>query len=269
MPSATPTLSQAERHHLLDHGYVAVEAFVARDEVDRLRIIVDRLFSSRAGWEDGNQFDLAGLDDAANNAALPQLLYPSKYAPELAESSFLQRAREIAASLFGNDLADDYGEHMIVKPPYSGSETPWHQDQAYHDPAAIERSINFWMPLDDTDEENGCMHYVPGSNRHDVLPHHSIGDDPRVHGLEVDNAGQYHEQAVACPLLAGGCVMHLPTTLHYAGPNTSSRQRRAYILIMQATALPRDRPIDNYWMREKRTARAEREAQSGRPGGTA
>ena len=235
-------------------GYVAVDHFVDSDEVARLRTLFDRLFASEAGRAEGKRFNLAGLEGGVAEPVLPQILEPSDYAPDLKDGPFVRRSRAVARASFGDALLDGFGEHMILKPAGTGAETPWHQDMAYHDPALIERSINFWMPLDDTDTDNGCMHYVPGSHRNDVLPHHSIGHDPRIHGLEVDGAERYRGRGIPCPLAAGGCVLHLPTTLHYAGPNRSRRQRRAYILIMSATPIARASPIDNYWMREKRNA---------------
>jgi hypothetical protein len=246
---------QIERFN--DDGFLAIDQFVPLEEVGQLRAIYDRLFATRAGWEDGRQFDLGGAEDGTE-ARLPQILEPSRYAPELRTCGFVARARTVAHQLFGADALEEYGEHMIYKPPLSGAATPWHQDEAYHDPALRERSINFWMPLDDTDLENGCIHYARGSHRHDVLPHHSIGNDPRIHGLEVDEPGCYAGTAVACPLPAGGVLLHWPTTIHYAGPNASDRPRRAYILIMRAPPGRRDKPFDNYWMREKRTARSAR-----------
>lgn len=254
MPSASDSsLTGAQRAALDKDGFLVIEPFVGMEEVMRLRAVFDRLFGSEAGRAEGKRLNLAGLEDPNAAMVLPQLVEPSKFAPELQDGEFSRRARAVAQGVFGDELFDGFGEHMIFKPARTGAATPWHQDMAYHNPAMIERSINFWMPLDDTDIDNGCMHYVPGSHRNDVLPHHSIGNDPRVHGLEVDDPEQYRDRGVACPMAAGGCVLHLPTTLHYAGPNESDRQRRAYILIMSATPIPRPKPIDNYWMREKRT----------------
>lgn len=246
-------LTTAQRATLDRDGFLAIDDFVDTAEVARLGAIFDRLFASDAGRAEGKRLDLAGLDDPVAATRLPQIVEPSDYAPELKDGPYVERARTIARGIFGGDLLDLVGEHMIFKPAGEGSETAWHQDQAYHNPATIERSVNFWMPLDDTDDANGCMRYVPGSHRRDVLPHHSVGNDPRIHGLEVDQPAQYHALSVPVPLRAGGCVLHLPTTLHYAGPNLSDRQRRAYILIMNAKPIARAKPIDNYWMREKRT----------------
>jgi len=253
-------LTKEQVVRLDDQGYLALPEFISPAEVAEIGAIFDHLLTSKAGWQDGNQFDLAGTDDGGD-AKLPQILYPSRYAPALKNHAVVQRARQIAEAYFGEPPHDAYGEHMIFKPPRDGAVTPWHQDQAYHDPTLDERALNFWIPLDDCDGQNGCMHYVPGSNRLDVLPHHSIGHDPSVHGLEVDEPEKHAQRSVSCPLPAGGCVIHLPTTLHYAGPNRSGRQRRAYILIMEVQGTKRDVPVDNYWMREKRTARMERAEQ--------
>ncbi len=257
-------LTESQRARLDKDGFLVIDNFVDAAEVARLRTVFDRLFASDAGRAEGKRINLAGLDDPDAEKILPQIVGPSSFAPELKDGAFVRHARTLAQAVFGDALLDGFGEHMIFKPAGAGAETPWHQDMAYHNPAAIEHSINFWMPLDDTDVDNGCMHYIPGSHRSDVLPHHSIGNDPRIHGLEVDEAAQYNELGVACPMAAGGCVLHLPTTLHYAGPNMSDRQRRAYILIMNATPTPRAEAIDNYWMREKRTSYRPRELNRSR-----
>ena len=259
----TAVLSKAEKKRLSKDGFLTLSGFVDPEELAVIRRVFDHLFETNAGWEDGNKFDLAGTDDSGP-PKLPQILKPSRYAPELLDLKVVQRVREITMDYFACESVE-MGEHMILKPPYRGEVTPWHQDQAYHDPAMDERSMNFWMPLDATDEANGCMQYVPGSHKLDVLPHHSIGDDPRIHGLEVDSPEQLAKNVVACPMNAGDAVIHLPTTLHFAGRNSTPRRRRAYIVSMVAPGQPRSTPVDNYWMREKRTSRLERAAASNSP----
>ena len=108
--------------------------------------------------------------------------------------------------------------------------------------------------------ENGCLHFVPGSHRWDVLPHHCIHHDSRIHGLEVDDADT--STAVACPIPAGSCTIHHNRTLHYAGPNVSNVPRRAYILAFGVAPRPRAEPRDFYWNRRKRTARQTRADQA-------
>lgn len=260
MNSPTITLAPYELESFAHNGFLAIPAITSHEEIDELRVIYDRLFRERIGWEDGNQFDLA-TDEAGGMATLPQLINPSRYVPQLADTRYVRNAAAIARQILGEDLEQGYRDQMIFKPAVRGSATPWHQDQAYHAPEYRYRTINFWMPLDDTSVASGCMHFVPGSHRLDVLPHRSIGGNPSVHGLELDNPDPYAPYAVACPVPAGGCTLHAAYTLHYTGPNVSQSPRRAYTLVFSATPVRRSQPIDNYWMRAKQTSRMQREQQ--------
>ena len=145
----------------------------------------------------------------------------------------------------------------MIYPPGRGAATPWHQDQAYHDPTLSYRGLNFWMPLDDVTVDSGCLQFVPGSHKLDVLPHHSINHDPRIHGLEVNDPEQWASKSVPCSIPAGGATIHACYMLHYAEPNTSTRPRRAYTLTFRCEPTVRDTPIDNYWRRDQQTARAD------------
>jgi ectoine hydroxylase-related dioxygenase (phytanoyl-CoA dioxygenase family) len=133
--------------------------------------------------------------------------------------------------------ADFQFDHAINKPPRTGAETPWHQDEAYWDPALEYSAFSIWMPLQEATLDNGCMQFVPDSHQLGVQPHHHIGNDPKVHGLEIDQIDA--SRAVACPLPAGGATIHSSQTLHYAGPNLTDQPRRAYILAFSAPPKPR------------------------------
>lgn len=239
-------------------GYLAIDAITTQDEIALLRQVYDRIFAERAGREEGNQFDLAGADEEGREAALPQILNPSKYAPELAQSLYMKNAHAICKQLLGEG-AVFMGDHAILKPAHHGAPTPWHQDEAYWAPHLDYNSISVWMPLQEATPENGCMYFVPGSHRWEVLPHHPINHDPRVHGLEVDAADT--STAVACPLPPGGATFHLSRTLHYAPPNRSATPRRAYILGFGTPPTPRKEPRSFPWNELKKTAREERARQ--------
>jgi ectoine hydroxylase-related dioxygenase (phytanoyl-CoA dioxygenase family) len=252
-----PTLRLTDEQVAFYHreGYLAIDAITTPEEIARMREIYDDLFARRVGRESGDQFDLAGDDEEGKEAALPQILGPSKYAPELLQGLLLANATAAAKQLLGEDAAFG-GDHAIFKPAKSGAATPWHQDEAYWDEALDYNSLSIWIPLQEATLENGCMQFIPGSQNMEVQPHHSIGHDPRVHGLEIDEVDA--STAVPCPLPAGGATFHGSRTLHYTGANGSDVPRRAYILGFGAAATPRKEPRDFYWNRMKTTARAER-----------
>ncbi len=251
----TPVLTQDQVAGFHRDGFLALRRLVPEDEVAWLCVVYDRLFAERAGREFGDQFDLAGADEEGTEARLPQILNPARYAPELKEGEYRTSALTVARQLLGPE-AQPQGEHAIFKPARVGAETPWHQDEAYWNPAMDYSAISIWIPLQEASVENGCLHFVPGSHRWDVLPHHCIGHDPRVHGLEVDAADT--SSAVACPIPAGGATIHHNRTVHYAGPNVSDVPRRAYILAFGVPPKPAAQPRNYYWNAQKRTARQER-----------
>lgn len=240
-------------HH---NGFLAIESITSPEELARLREIYDRLFAERAGRERGDQFDLAGSDEEGKAASLPQILGPSRYAPELLQSQYYVNARHIAAQLLGEG-AGFQGEHAIFKPARIGAPTPWHQDEAYWNPNAQYNSLSVWMPLQEATLENGCLQFVPGSHKWEIVEHRSIGGDVRVHGLETVEPVDA-SQAVACPLPPGGATFHLNRTLHYAGPNHSEIPRRAYMLGFGLPVQPRSTPRAFPWNDKKQTARDER-----------
>jgi ectoine hydroxylase-related dioxygenase (phytanoyl-CoA dioxygenase family) len=172
----------------------------------------------------------------------------------LNDFAFKRNAKAIAEQLLGGECTA--GEHAILKPPRYGAATPWHQDEAYWNPDLEYSSLSVWMPLQDATVDSGCMQFVPRSHRQGILPHHPIGHDPRVHGLEVDSFDA--DSVVPCPIPAGGVTIHQCRTLHYAGPNLSDEPRRAYIQVFGLPTKQRAESRDFYWQRIQQTARMER-----------
>jgi 3-deoxy-D-manno-octulosonic-acid transferase/ectoine hydroxylase-related dioxygenase (phytanoyl-CoA dioxygenase family) len=257
MSAFEPTvhLTQEQIDHYHREGYLALPSISTEEELVWMREVYDRIFSAQAGREEGNQFDLAGTDEEGKKATLPQILNPTKYAPELKEGQFRVNALHIAKQLLGPE-AVAMGDHAIYKPAEYGAETPWHQDEAYWNPMMTYNSLSLWIPLQEATTENGCMWFVPKSHNWEVQPHHSINNDPRIHGLEIDEADT--SQAVACPIPAGGCTVHHNRTLHYAGANRSETPRRALILGFGTPAVPRKEERVFYWNDIKETPREAR-----------
>jgi ectoine hydroxylase-related dioxygenase (phytanoyl-CoA dioxygenase family) len=260
MPQPTVQLTPEQIEFYHREGYLVLPSISTPEEIERMRKIYDRLFETRAGREEGNQFDLGGTDEEGKTAVLPQILNPTKYAPELAEGLFRANGLAIAKQLLGPEAAAG-GEHAILKPARIGAETPWHQDEAYWGADFDYNSFSLWMPLQPATMENGCMQFIPKSHKGDIVPHRSINDDPRIHGLEMlqnpDPA-----TAVPCPIPAGGCTIHHNRTMHYAGPNRSDIPRRAYIMIFKVPPVKRATPKDLYWNAKKQTPREERAKQA-------
>lgn len=235
------------------NGYLSIERITTDEEVEWLKGIYDKLFGNRIGEAEGNYFDLAGRRGHAGQEALPQVLGPERTFPELRETVYYRNAQQIASRLLQTDAEKlSAGGHMILKPPFYGAETPWHQDEAYWPEEIIAHSVSAWMPLDPASVESGCLHFVPGSHRANIHHHEHINYDPTVHGLFTEAATGLN--AVPCPLNPGGATFHHCRTLHYAGPNNTPNPRRAYIVVVNAPPTRLETPLDKPWLRAEREA---------------
>jgi len=259
---AGPQVTAEQIVALRRDGFLMVEGLSSPEEIESLQLIYDQMFSERRGWNDGNMFDMVGPDNPEKQAALPQILWPSRYEPRLRQTRLAENARSIAAQILGPN-AENVLEHALLKPARIGAATPWHQDDAFHRRGSgMLESISIWMPLQDVTVESGCLQYIRGSNLGPLIPHRSPDNDPRIHGLEMVSPPDL-TNCVAIPMQAGDAVMHLSRTMHSAGRNTTDRPRRAYVLGYGVKAardqyLKRDYP----WNLEKQTARDQRELLS-------
>ncbi len=213
-------------------GFLALESFTTRADVQRIIDLLDGLFARMHELPADAIVDLGDVKHHTGAQRIPQINMPSTFEPRLKETQYVRQAHAVARQLLGAEAVFRF-EHTIYKPGRNGKETPWHQDLAYPvrssgNPRMIQFGCNFWLALQDTTVEMGCMQFVPHSHLGNLREHHSIGHDQKVHTLVTDDVDP--KTAVACPLKAGGVTIHQPKTLHYTGPNNSDTPRRAYII---------------------------------------
>lgn len=262
-------LSPEQVAQFREQGFLSLPRITSPEEVVELREVLGGLFDRRAGWREGAQFDLVAAEDAADESTLTQIVQPVNYAPELRDTLFRANAAAIARQLLGEAAAPSF-EHSILKSAENGSPTPWHQDEAYRASDAFEyEQLSIWMPLQDSDARQGCLQYIPGSHLRGVLPHRRVNDDPRVHSIECVPEAFDVGEAVACPLPAGGAVIHTGRSLHCAGPNETATPRLAYVLAFELPPRAAAEPRAFSWNEDLQSSDALRRRAWRRRGGIA
>lgn len=246
-------------------GFLTFDPGLTGPEISAIRGMLTNLHHSRIGYKEGAAFDAIGPDDGSGPERFPQILHPRNFASALTETEYFRAAAAIAEQILGPHMRFK-ADISLMKPANIGCATPWHQDEAFHDPHYEYNELSFWLALQPVDERNSCMLYLPGSHLGPVREHGFPGGDARVHALECV-ADFDAEAAVACAMPAGGCVIHSQRTLHAAPPNVSDGDRLAYVLIFDTVPTFSGTHRDFPWLRERRTARDERERNWRRNGG--
>ncbi|MGB2635600.1 MAG: phytanoyl-CoA dioxygenase family protein [Candidatus Acidiferrum sp.] len=264
-PATNSLLRSEQAESFATNGFLTFEHLVSDGELRELKKIIEDLFQKRAGEKEGAHLDLVAPGKPGTTQTSPQITNPVNYAPRLHQAQFFQNALAIAKQLLG-EKARCLWDFAILKTPENGAPTPWHQDEASRDPNFEYTELTIWIALQDTSVENGCLRFIPGSNRTGVFDHGFANDDPSCHALQCVHNFDV-DAAVACPLRAGDCTIHHPRILHCSSPNISARPRFGYILVFGLAPRPVDTHRTFPWLQERHTIAQERRRKWMRRGG--
>jgi ectoine hydroxylase-related dioxygenase (phytanoyl-CoA dioxygenase family) len=215
------SLSQIEQFQL--DGYLPAGPVLAPDELAAARSAYDRIFSAT---EKPSSYRNLGQKEGepTSKGAVLQIIDMHKLDDAFRRLLFKGDILDRFESLMGTPRIRLYHDQALYKPPLHGEEVPWHQDNGYWklEPAA---AISLWIALDDVDEANGCMRFVPGSHRAGEVGHLRAGQFIAQLKADADES-----LAVPVPMPAGSGVFHHCRTLHQTKPNHTPRQRRAWVM---------------------------------------
>jgi len=137
-------------------------------------------------------------------------------------------------------------DQVFCKPPRCGGPVAWHQDYSYWTRTGPMNHLTCWIALDDSDKENGCLHYIPGSHRWSLLPMPQIAGSFDAISSDLTEQQKNQLQApVPVEIAAGEACFHHPLTLHGSEGNRSDRPRRAMVInvMLDGTRSLSDEPL--------------------------
>jgi ectoine hydroxylase-related dioxygenase (phytanoyl-CoA dioxygenase family) len=136
---------------------------------------------------------------------------------------------EMARRLTGASGIRMFHDHILWKMPGDSKPTPWHQDMPYW-PMEQPLSLSIWLTVDDVNEENGCMMFVPRSQAAGKLKAISLVEPEDIFEYAKDtDAGK--ERPIIARMRAGSCTFHSGLTFHYAHANRTDTPRRVLAII--------------------------------------
>jgi ectoine hydroxylase-related dioxygenase (phytanoyl-CoA dioxygenase family) len=228
-------LTEPQRTHYLEHGWVAVPAFVDADWLDRLRAVTaDFVEQSRALTESNVIFDL----DAGHSASEPRLRRLSS--PTDMHATYWSFASEspivdVLVDLVGPNVKFHHSK-LNFKAPRGGEEVKWHQDIQFW-PHTNYDLLTIGVFLEDVEPGMGEVGFVSGSHNGPLF---DLYDGHRwVGALADDDVARVGVENASYPTgPAGTITVHNCRTVHGSAPNGSDRARP---LLLQTYA-----PADAY-----------------------
>ena len=168
------------------------------------------------------------------------------------------------ADLLGENVVG-WGAHFFCKMPGDGKQVTWHQDASYW-PMTPSRTVTVWLAVDDADQENACMRFLPGSHLEGRIPYRESSDgEGNVLTQTVEGIERFGEP-VDDVLRAGQFSLHSDLLLHGSEANRSTRRRcgltlrycavevRAHLGWNAKGLIVRGRDAEGYWSDPPRPA---------------
>lgn len=137
----------------------------------------------------------------------------------------------VAASQLLGGAVRFWHDQLFCKPARHGGVVAWHQDYSYWTRTQPMAHLTCWIGLDDSQRDNGCVHYVPGSHRWTLLPITGLaGNMEAIRDVLTDEQWEQFQHPVAIELKKGQCSFHHPLMVHGSFANKTDRPRRATVI---------------------------------------
>ncbi len=221
--AAVPAVTDEQVAFYRENGFVEIDDVLTPEEVERFGRQVDDIYRE----------DRAGIHTSGQNSAYGKVLDQrvNLWRDDEVMRGFVfdRRLAEIARRLCGAQAVRLWHDQALLKQPGDSRPTPWHQDLPYW-PMNESGALSLWMALDDVDERNGAMSFIPGSQRVGALPGINLVDPQDIFAM-VPKGELAGVRPLTAKMRAGSCTFHNGLCFHYAGANTTTRPRRAMVVI--------------------------------------
>ncbi|MCY3981931.1 MAG: phytanoyl-CoA dioxygenase family protein [Alphaproteobacteria bacterium] len=150
--------------------------------------------------------------------------FPARVLPSFDRLVRHPKMVEAARAVLGSDVMV-WGSGLFIKEANAPSYVSWHQDLTYWGLDKAEETT-IWVALSPTTEASGCMRFIPGSHREQILPHADsfAADNLLTRGQEIQVEVD-EDAAVDIVLQPGQASLHHGHLFHASGPNTTGDRR--------------------------------------------
>ena len=150
--------------------------------------------------------------------------YPDRVLPSFDQLIRNPNLIDMASQVLGPDLMV-WSAGLFIKEANSPKIVSWHQDLTYWGLDDAEETT-CWVALSPASVASGCMKFVPGSHKKQLVAHKDTFDENNLltRGQEIA-VDVNEEDGVHAALKTGQASMHHGHLFHASGPNTTNDRR--------------------------------------------
>lgn len=213
-----------------ENGFLIIDNFLDAKELATWKSRVDVAIENRKGRKFSHSDIKTGESDGINDSAdyfgkvFDQIINLWQTDDGVKELILDERIGKMAADLAQVDGIRVWHDQSLVKQPWANS-TAWHLDSPFWSFSNRE-ALSIWIALEDVTVQNGCLYFMPGSEKETQF------DEPGIGASMGDIFKDYPQFKNNIPtpsiIKAGSCSFHNGLNIHAAGPNMTNKARKAF-----------------------------------------
>ena len=212
-------LSSAQIEQFNQHGFISPLPGFAEEEIDKQRQYFDKLLQQLTVAPEKGDSQFGGVDKR-DSVQYSLNCYHTKLRG-IWETMYAEPLLRGVRDLIGDDVVA-WATHYFCKLPGDGKAVSFHQDASYWGLTPA-KTVTVWLALDDTDEENGAMQFLPGSHKVGHIPWKESSEES-VLNQQIEDISVF-EKPFSNNLKAGEFSLHSSLLVHGSPKNQSSRRR--------------------------------------------
>ena len=212
-------LSISQIEHFNQHGFISPLQGFSEEIIKKQQQYFDKLLQqiSDASEKGDNHF---GGVDKRDSVQYSLNCYHTKLRG-IWETMYAEPLLRAVRDLLGDDVVA-WATHYFCKLPGDGKAVSFHQDASYWGLTPA-KTVTVWLALDDTDEDNGAMQFLPGSHKVGHIPWKESSEES-VLNQQIKDISMF-DKPFSNNLKAGEYSLHSSLLVHGSPKNQSSRRR--------------------------------------------
>lgn len=225
------------RKQFEDDGFLVLDEIITKDDALVIIDAAEKLSAQLANAYSSSALSSqcgAYLSLANHNRTLASSVFDSLVKiPEVQSICYSNKLHEIAKQLLQSSLVLAPPTQMNLRSDFPEEKKhlyPWHRDYDYN--FSSSNSLVFWIPLQDVDETNGSLHYIPGSHM-DNVPISindqalALGQSSQYFTIDRSALSRISTPRQRCNIKLGQCMVFHSKLIHKSGSNNSTHIRYA------------------------------------------
>ncbi len=215
------------KNHYEKKGWAIYKKLFSLDEINLVNSIINNFLKSKIQTINKKSRAINFTDDKNTNIDNINSFHELAQCKEIKNFAKKKNILETVKLFLNSDPEFRYCE-LFAKPARIGLPSPDHQDNYYWGVKGS-NALTLWIALDNSNKNNGCVHYYDGSHKYGILKHEA--SFAKGSSQKISNINFLKKFKISYPQLQPGDVLvHHSLVVHGSQRNNSKNNRRGWTI---------------------------------------